>query len=558
HAASILQGILRQSPGHGHALLEQYLLTGKGTLPSPSQYVSRRELAKVWLSLGMAQEIPSEKKKRCITAQKYWYMPETSICIAQAILRGAGELETTEDHLAHLTPYPIPQVKLLRVEYFIKQLNPDKALKSLVSLKTCKTCDQGAIASLALATAILIEDRDAVKKTCAGKQSPAMIHQCLEGALDLREWPLVKNLVKQLPQGVIPSLIRQAIFSHSLAPAFLPIPKKLLPYEAKILARTLIAAQKYSLAIQLLVANQKENGRNHSLDLVMARAYAAMGRNSRALSILDTVRPHILNHPRSLFETARIYLRLNKLGAAQSIAARISKIVPEGYRSLFLKCLIYLHKKAYDKATKSLEEATKVTTLNPNLLTARARILFFEGKYPDAIKAIEQAVAIDLENPRYFETLARYSRHYKQAHYGIYYLKAAAKYRALAAPYQASRVLATYGETLDIKTMRDEKSKVVAQLERIKKLHPRALAFLAEWQHNQDMNSKKAIVLMEQAIALAPDLPVHSYKLATWLATSQPKKAIKILEKLIVAYSYHAITPMAETLLATLRKGVTP
>ncbi len=556
HARVLLDEILKQSPGHPHALLELYLLTGEGKLPGPDGRVSRRELAKVWLSHALTQTDPAEKKRLCEKAQNLWYMPETSLCIAEAILHGAGPLDAMEKHLARLATFPIPEVRLLRAEYYVKELMPEKAVKAMATLKKCPSCDTGRIAALSLKVAILVEDRDSVHKTCgADSLASARLETCLDGAIELSDWGLVKRLMSKLPDKELRRSLQRALFSHSIEAAFAPVPVRLRPYRAKLLAGALITAQRYHSAIFLLNNTMKRHGHDPSMVILTARAYAAMGRTSKALAILDGLRPHIMNHPDSLFQMARLYMDLNKIGAAHSIVVRLTKLVPEGYRALYIRALIHLHRKAYDKATKMVDRASKVTANNPLILLARARILFFEGRYPEAVKAVEQAVAVDRGNPQYFEVLARYSRHYKQAHYGTYYLKAAKAYKALGANYQASRVLAEYGSTLDIKTMRDEKSRVVALLEPMKQLHPEALSFLAEWHHAQNIKGARAAQLMEQAIALSPDLPINSYRLATWLAGSDPKKAMTILNNILVSFSYHSITPQAEALLATLRKG---
>ena len=548
----LLAEVLAASPNHPIAPLELLMCGDDGPLPDPGKFKSRRARAKIYYLKGERASNPKTRLGLCERSKKLWFSPEASLCCARALLDGTGKTRQVARELRGLARFPNPQVKLLKTALYVRQNKPEKALASLKELHTCPNCDKEKVAALSVAIAALTGDRQGLTRQCS-TATGEIIHTCLEGAIPLREWALVKQLIGKLPEKEHAHMLTQLLYNHSIAPAFGKPATGLRTYQAVLLSKALVKASRTGAALKLLFATARVHGYSPLLRLTLAETYFHMGRKSKGLAELERIRPLVGRHPEYLLRVALLYLAQNQTSSAMALATTISRLEPEGYRAPYIKTLIHIRAKQYKKAQMKLDQAMKVSKANPQLLAAKARICFYEGKYPEAIATIEKAMAVDRGNPAWLEKLAAWSKHYKQAHYGTYYWKAFELYLAKKAPYAASLVLAGYGNQLNIATYRDEKSRIMQRLSTLKMLHPLALDYLASWHHMQDIKSPEAITLLKKAVTLAPEMPLLRYKLATWLEESDPKNAIAQLEYILEKFGYHPITAKAKTLLATLR-----
>nr|MDA3863221.1 hypothetical protein [Deltaproteobacteria bacterium] len=203
----------------------------------------------------------------------------------------------------------------------------------------------------------------------------------------------------------------------------------------------------------------------------------------------------------------------------------------------------------YKKLKLIFDQLPETSSRIEYILELKAFYYFHMGNYPKAKIALETAFRLDRKNPLWLVKLARLYDEETLPRYKEYYWKAYRVYIMHQAPFMASRVLVEFADRLGKNNDNDEIKAVVTKLDKMEKLAPEALDFMARWHHSLDKKSKKALELIDRAIKMQPENPQYRYNYARMLINNDLEKSKKELQKILEDFTDHPVNKKTRKLL---------
>ncbi|MGM0597138.1 MAG: hypothetical protein ACQES9_08880 [Myxococcota bacterium] len=559
NALELLSQIEKRSPGHiGAGLFRDLIALKKGEKPELSD--SKPETGRyrsIYLYLKGYKQLTANNYNAsfdlCRQSFANYSLPESKMCQGFSLLEGKGSVKQVAIIIKELKPFNLISLELLKAYYQIKR---NRRVDNIDKIKVVTDYEKELLQIIKIYNSRFTENKKQLMKQCTSPTSTKISWNCIMAAVYLRYYQLLKTILPTLSPSHR-KLLNSWYFRHSIAKAW----EKQLPSEKcrgqrdgdfvlrYVSAQILLKAGRWKPALQLLRCNLKSSAQSVQARVDYLAALAETDNLLKASSHLYSLLHLQIKDPSTLFAIGHAAKKLGKFSSVEMVAERLENLNPGNPEASLLKGWVARKDRNYKKLKSIFTQLPKTSTKMEYILELKAFYYFHMGIYPEAKEALEKAFQLDRKNPLWLIKLARLYEEENLSRYKRYYWKAYKEYIEHQAPFMASKVLVEFADRLGKNNENDEIKAVVKQLNKLDRLAPEALDFLARWHHSLDKKSTKALELIAKAIKMMPLNPQYRYNYARMLINNNLKKSKEELQKILEKFSDHPVNKKTRKLL---------